>query len=492
LLLDTHVVTVDAGDRGERPEGVAVRGTTSMSESMSESMRKVSIASADGHAAMPTELWPEYLEASFHEYLPALEAEDAINSRAMHPLNDMMMVPALDVIDGDGAYRDGGWAGAWDKDVRLAQMDREGVATEIVYHGLFRVSDLGFSVMNGTYPPELVDAGARAYDRWAHDTFGDDDRLLLVGAMGSCLDRDATLAELRWVAEHGFVGTYAPGFLAIAGQPPLDDEFWDPVWALYAELGLAVIVHGGYGMHQGAAYEQIATACRDVEASGGSDTDLIIALTSGIFGPQFFNDLSHRRALWRLMLGGVFDRHPELKLMLTEVRADWIPATLRHLDEVVESHGADLPTEHRPSELWRSNCVAGISFMHRSEAEMRDEIGVDTMCFGRDYPHAEGTWPNTVDYLRDLFAGVPEPDVRKILGENLIRFLGLDPARIAEIAERVGPELVDVTAAAPVDPALVAHLADRCGYLRPAEGASRLLELDPMIDEDLSRIAAAR
>ena len=61
--------------------------------------------------------------------------------------------------------------------------------------------------------------------------------------------------------------------------------------------------------------------------------------------------------------------------------------------------------------------------MHRSEVEMRDEIGIETIDFGRDYPHTEGTWPNTSDYLRRLFAGVPERDVRLILGENAIRFL---------------------------------------------------------------------
>ena len=55
-----------------------------------------------------------------------------------------------------------------------------------------------------------------------------------------------------------------------------------------------------------------------------------------------------RRPMWQLMLGGVFDRHPDLKLVLTEVRADWIPATLRHLDAVYEQHRSDLPARRRP------------------------------------------------------------------------------------------------------------------------------------------------
>ncbi len=82
-------------------------------------MEKVSIVSTDGHAVLPAELWPEYLEQRFHEYLPALRADDEINRRSMYPLNDAMMVPALDVFDTDGVYRAEGWKGAWDADVRV-------------------------------------------------------------------------------------------------------------------------------------------------------------------------------------------------------------------------------------------------------------------------------------------------------------------------------------------------------------------------------------
>ena len=231
------------------------------------------------------------------------------------------------------------------------------------------------------------------------------------------------------MADHGFIGTYAPGFLSMPGQPPLDDEYWDPVWALYAELDLTVVVHAGWGMDQGYAFGEIAKACQVVDAKNGTDMDLIMELVSGLFSSQFFADLGHRRALWQLMLGGVFDRHPELRVMFTEVRADWIPATLALLDQAFEAHRADLPTTRRPSDTWRSNCLAGVSFLHKVEIERRAEIGVDRMSFGRDYPHAEGTWPNTSDYLRDLFAGVSETDTRKILGENLVGFLGLDAAR---------------------------------------------------------------
>ena len=188
-------------------------------------MDKVSIVSTDGHAVLPAELWPEYLERRFHEHLPTLRADDEINRRSMYPMNDTMIVPALDVFDTDGVYRaEDGKARGTPTSASL-QMDREGVAAELVYHGFFRVADLGFSVMNATYPDDLVDAGARAHNRWAFDTFGTlADRFLLVGAIGTARDLDAAIAEIDWIADHGFVGSYAPGFVRTAGMPPLDDR----------------------------------------------------------------------------------------------------------------------------------------------------------------------------------------------------------------------------------------------------------------------------
>lgn len=290
------------------------------------------VVSADGHASMPPQLWSEYLESAHHQYLPQLIGENEMTTRVMWMLNNRVLTDeAREVFDPDGVYAGEQWHGLWDLDVRLEQMDREGVAAEFVYFGDFRTQDLFFNVMNGYYPLEVIDAGVRAYDRWAAETFGSaTDRLLLSGGVGTVSDVDATIAELKWIAERGFVGTYAPGFVAYPHLPPLYDEFWDPVWAAYADLDLTLVVHGGYGFPPGTTHATIAEAVARVKAAGGSEMDLAIDLGMGLFNEEgFFRDLRCRRAMWQLMLGGVFDRHPNLKLMMTEVRADWIPATLR-------------------------------------------------------------------------------------------------------------------------------------------------------------------
>jgi predicted TIM-barrel fold metal-dependent hydrolase len=443
---------------------------------------------------MPGELWPEYVEERFHPYLDKLAIEGRLYSRMMQSLADMKLpAEVLARFDPSGARAGGKWRGVWDADVRIAEMDREGVAAEFVFHGDHHSCDIFYSVFNGTYTYAAVDAGVRAYGRWASDTFGPHaDRLLMISPVGPCLDIDAAMAHVHWLKEHKFIGQYLPGYVAYPGQPPLFDAYWDPLWACYQDLDMTLVIHGGYGAPQGQGFGDIIAAEARVNAAGGSDADLAIELSQKVLRGDFFNDLRCRQAMWQLMLGGVFDRFPGLRVMVTEVRADWVPSLLRLLDRTWEENRDWLPAKRRPSEYWEGNWMAGVSFMRRSEVAMRHEIGVERLSFGRDFPHLESTWPNTPEYLQGLFTGVPEGEARAILGENLVDYLGLDRAHLAAIAERVGPSLEAVTGSGPeLAEDLLQHLDTRCGYRTGAEGERRVGEMEAMLKPDLPRIRRA-
>ena len=447
-------------------------------------MKNLIIVSADSHATIPVDQWPDYLEARFHEHLPRLHEESELYTKSTWALSAMTMTRPEILED----HATGGSRGVNDLEVRLAQMDREGIAAEIVYHGDLRANDLGHNVSNGVWPFEIWDAGARGYNRWVHDAFGSvPERLLLTAAIGSCTDMDATLAELRRIARNGFLGTFVPGFMRHRDMPPLFDSYWEPFFAACEADGLALVVHAGFGFEQGVLYDGMARVDREVAESRGSDMDRIMLLARDVFTADFFASVKGRRPMWQLMFGGVFDRHPNLRLVMSEVRVDWLPAVLAHLDALYDRHRDQLPAERRPSEYWRSNCLAGASFMHKAEVEMRHEIGVEQILFGRDYPHPEGTWPNTPDWMRDAFAGLPEDDVRLMVGENAIRFFGLDRAPLEAIAERIGPSVADLTGSGvTVDDELLAIFDGRGGYLGDAERGSRLAEIEPMLTEDLA------
>jgi hypothetical protein len=178
--------------------------------------------------------------------------------------------------------------------------------------------------------------------------------------------------------------------------------------------------------------------------------------------------LAPRRVFWQLAMGGVFDRHPGLKICFTEVRADWLPETLVWLDDRFAAER--IRTQLKPSDYFRRQAYVCPSSPRPTEVAIRDRIGVERFLFGIDYPHPEGTWPNTLEWLRAVFAGVPEAEVRAILGENAVRCYGLDAARLRAVADRIGLEAERLFAPAAAPKARVLeHFDVRAGYARPAE-----------------------
>jgi predicted TIM-barrel fold metal-dependent hydrolase len=64
--------------------------------------------------------------------------------------------------------------------------------------------------------------------------------------------------------------------------------------------------------------------------------------------------------------------------------------------------------------------------------------------WGSDYPHMEGTWPNTLQKLRETFHDVAEGEIRDMLGETALEVFGFDRALMEETAARIGPNLGDI------------------------------------------------
>jgi hypothetical protein len=164
--------------------------------------------------------------------------------------------------------------------------------------------------------------------------------------------------------------------------------------------------------------------------------------------------------------------------------------TFKYLDEQYESHRKDLPAKRKPSEYWATNGINGLSFIRKCEVAMRHDMGVETVAFGRDYPHQEGTWPNTPLWLRDAFEGVPENEVRAILADNVIRVLNLDGKTLRAWAAKNGMPADQVFKGPLPTAELRAHFDKRGQYLAPPEGDTRMAEIRGMMEEDLWRAKA--
>jgi len=172
------------------------------------------------------------------------------------------------------------------------------------------------------------------------------------------------------------------------------------------------------------------------------------------------------RALWHLIYGGAFKRHPGLKFVLTEQGSGWVPGVLEMLDyyhralvrrmsSAMDDAGA-VTAESRfgagiaeavglaPSEYWKRNFYLGASFMRPDEVPLRHAIGLEKLMWGSDYPHDEGTFPYSREALRNSFAGLPHEEITAILGGNAARVYGFDLAALDAVAARVGPTVAEI------------------------------------------------
>lgn len=439
-------------------------------------MDRLLIVSADGHITMSAEAVKAYLPTKYQSWYDA-HLEDMAEFR--EKLWFLKFPPeALELIDTERRIRNGGDV-PWDLDGRLAEMDYEGIAAEALLPQDIAAPVPFFDPADRPYPADVRQAGVTAYHRYVADVIaGAPSRLFGVAVPGPCLDLDATIRELHWVADHGFRSVSLPGYNADKELPSLVAPYYEPFWAACNDLGLVLSVHAGHGRHQGTFMEYMGRLI-DTVGKDATHQELQTTHKAGLVpGSPFYPDTIPQKAFWHLMVGGVFDRYPNLTLAFTEVRCDWVPATLKYFDERFEK--GDTPLTRRPSEYWQQNCIAGASSIKRSEVRLRRQIGVDKIMFGRDYPHREGTWPNTWDWLRDALADVPEEEARLMLGENAVSLYGLDRPALVEIADRIGPLPSDVLGGGyNVNPAILTNFSQRSGYDRSHE------------DVDLDALAAS-
>lgn len=329
-------------------------------------------------------------------------------------------------------------AGHHDPVARRRDMDFDGVAAEIVFHGSQNDQPIPFqtSMLGPPDSPELAAAGMHIYNRWLADfCAAAPDRHVGLAHL-PLWDVDAAVAELHWARDAGLRGVNFP-----APRPwirPYNDRAWEPFWSAAAELDMPLTTHSGAG---------------DPALFTGPE---VVALVSTESGGWF-----SRRAAHLLIFAGVFERHPDLRLVLTEQPGEWWPYTCLELDSVhmttTDGNAALLEqVPQRPSVYLHRNVYIGASFLSRGEASaaIRDGYG-DRIMWGSDYPHVESTfqYPGTDDFegqtsigkaaLRFTFAGLPEDDVRAMLGGNAAKVYGLDLDALGRVARDIDAPTFD-------------------------------------------------
>jgi predicted TIM-barrel fold metal-dependent hydrolase len=384
-----------------------------MSENGNASER-YTLISADTHGGANHETYREYLDPRYRDEF------DAWRDRYKNPFRDL-----------HGKKRNQNW----DDERRFAEQESDGTVGEVIFPNTVPPFFPTGAVI--ARPPtseqyELRHAGIQAHNRWLAEFCASfPERRAGVGQI-FLNDVDDAVADVRFIKESGLRG----GAL-LPGRPddspdiaPLYDPVYDPLWATCAELGVPITHHSGqgspdYGKHSFAMF-------------------LWIAETSWF---------SHR-PLAHLIIGGVFERHPDLKFVMTEQGCAWIPPVLQGLDafhsqmssgrigEINYSEDQVLPM--KPSEYFARNCYVGVSFPSPGESKAMRKVGLDRVMWGSDYPHHESTYPYTTEGLRLAFSDWEPDDVRQVTSRTASSVYEFDLDALAPIAAKVGPRVDEV------------------------------------------------
>lgn len=371
------------------------------------------VIDADSHVLEPADLWSTYLEPQYRDRAIRIEEVDGVETLVMGGQTILsgnlaglggVHLDRLSIFTGGLRYRDGCPPASYDPAARLALYREWGVSAGLVFP---TIGILPFP----SDDPDLVSAYCRAYNRWQADfAAGAAGRVLSVAHL-NLADLDEAVRELEWCIDKGFSAVFLPPE-PVGGMRPGQSHF-DPLWARCAEAGLPVCLHvvvrfGGAAVPYAAWHE--AGAGMLFGFALGAPGQIIPAVAS-------------------LVLDGVFDRVPDLKVLCVEAGCGWAAHLMDRLDEKwrVLSPLTSSPLTRLPSEYLASNVWYVAEPEERSVGAMLDLVGEDRILWGSDYPHIDSTL-DAPDLIRAGLTGLSPERRAAVLGGNAARLFGLPPS----------------------------------------------------------------
>ncbi len=280
--------------------------------------------------------------------------------------------------------------------LRLTDMDRDGIEASVIYGP---ITGLAPAAM---HDPELRLACHRAFNDWATEFNRTDPARLCVLAMLPADDPAAAAAEVARVATRGHRGVQLGHFQAAT---PIHDPAWEPLWAACAETGLPLAFHligGTYMLRLNpGSWEMAAFA-----AVAPMQLDEVLAA---------------------VILSGILERHPRLRVVMGESGIGWVPYVLERL-EVEHDKYASRTRDHRcavrPTELFRRQVY--VTFEEdRVGIPLIPAIGADNVMWASDYPHPDSTFPRSRAAIAETFHGIDPSITRRVVAENCARLYGI-------------------------------------------------------------------
>ncbi len=365
------------------------------------------VISADSHITEAPDTYSAHIDAKWRDKAPRIERHDQLGDvyvvEGMGTPIPMGLVaaagkPVEEIRLGHTLFEEL-HRGGWDPEARMKDQERDGVAAEILYPtvGMVLCNHRDFDYKKACFD---------AYNRWITEyCSAHPDRLFGMGqtAMRSI---EEGIEDLRQIKALGLRGVMMPGNPAVEDY---DSPAYDVFYQAAIELEMPLSFH-------------ILTS-RDDTLGGGGRTR----------GPRMNSFLSIIRGCQDIMgtfiLGGVFERNPELKVVCVEADAGWVPHYMYRMDHAFDRHRNWLPAgmelSKKPSEYFREHIYT--TFQDDWVAfKTVDLMNEDRLMWANDFPHSDSTWPWSQDLLAKHSADLTGEQQRKILCDNVADLYKID------------------------------------------------------------------
>ena len=379
--------------------------------------------SGDSHVEVDSKRWVHRVDAKYRDRTPYVvrlpngaDAWVIEGSRPREVSSDLYGGKGRDVWEPFGQTYDA-TAGTGPGEQRIQEQDQDGVDAEVLFPG--QVSGPRF--WRNIPDDDAYKAVVRGYNDWLAEEYCavDRDRLLGLGVM-PWTNVDDVIAEMEHSRETGLRGVLLTGYPNGTARPkPEDDRFW----AAAIDMEMPVTVH----VDMDRASERAGKLLLDYPTPR-EDIRLELVEQTGRFAPARG---SGSITAVQMVLSGLFDRFPSLRVLFAENQIGWIPFFYQSADVRYERHViwaekllGFVPLDRPPSEILREHCLWGFQY-DRIGVELRHHLGTDHILWGSDFPHQESDWPNSMRVIEKNFEGVPEEERYQMVAGNAIDFFHL-------------------------------------------------------------------
>ena len=286
--------------------------------------------------------------------------------------------------------------GCWRIDDRIKDMDIGGIWASLNFPS--GVTGFGGTLFSETKDRDLGMACVRAWNDWLFEEWYSayPERIIPLG-ITYLADPEKGAEEIRRNARRGFRAVTLPEQPHRQGYPSVFDDYWEPIVRACAETDTVLNLHVG------------SSGFADMPAGAP-----MIELGATLFGPMAISSCAEW--LW----AGWAVRYPELKIAMAEGGIGWVAMLMDRVDNLMSRSGYGLG--------WPDKNVSPRDALLRnfwfcmiddpSTVSTRHAIGIDNILFESDYPHGDGTWPDTQKVIADVLGDLPVEEIRKITHEN--------------------------------------------------------------------------